>query len=197
MSPRAPAMTPDERRAAIVAAATPLLHQFGKDVSTRQIAECAGVAEGTLFRAFGSKEALIEAVLADAFDPLPIHSELLAIDRDLPLRERMTAAVEVLQARLRDVFGLIFALRMQRPPEQQKPRHGDLDANEMILSAMAWLLEPDAAQLRYEPEEVARRIRLVTFSATHPLISDGRPLAAGEIVDLLLDGVRTNEPGDR
>jgi hypothetical protein len=44
--------------------------------------------------------------------------------------------------------------------------------------------------------EVARRIRLIAFSATHPLISDGRPLTAEEIVDFTLDGVRIHDSGD-
>ena len=63
--------------------------------------------------------------------------------------------------------------------------------------AFVAVLAPDAASLRYPPEEVARRIRLVTFSATHPLISDGQPLTAEEIVDFAFDGVRIHDPGDR
>ncbi len=46
---RATPLPLDERRAALIAATEPLLEQFGRDVSTRQIAEAACVAEGTIF----------------------------------------------------------------------------------------------------------------------------------------------------
>ena len=65
---RAAPLPPDERRAALIAATEPLLEQFGREVSTRQIAEAASVAEGTIFRAFATKDALIDAVLEDVFD---------------------------------------------------------------------------------------------------------------------------------
>ena len=58
---RASAMPPDERRAAIVSATVPLLLEHGSAVSTRQIAEAAGIAEGTIFRVFPDKQAVIAA----------------------------------------------------------------------------------------------------------------------------------------
>jgi hypothetical protein len=53
----------------------------------------------------------------------------------------------------------------------------------------------DADKLRYPVAEVCDRLRLITFSATHPLISAGRTLTAEEIVDFALDGVRIHHPG--
>ena len=54
MTPRAAPLSPDERRRAIVDAVLPLLIEHGRAVTTRQMAEAAGIAEGTIFRVFDS-----------------------------------------------------------------------------------------------------------------------------------------------
>ena len=56
-------MAPEDRRAALIAATVPLLHEHGLDVSTRKIAEAAGVAEGTIFGVFPDKHSLVVAAL--------------------------------------------------------------------------------------------------------------------------------------
>ncbi len=64
-------MPPEERRAAIVAATLPLLLERGLPLTTREIAEAAGIAEGTIFRVFPDKEAVVEATVEAAFDQGP------------------------------------------------------------------------------------------------------------------------------
>ena len=78
---RAAPLPPAERRAALIAATEPLLERFGREVSTRQIAQAACVAEGTIFRAFPTKEALIDAVLDDIFAVESTCDRLARIDR--------------------------------------------------------------------------------------------------------------------
>src|SRR4029078_4517254 len=81
---RATALPPDERRSMIVAATLPLLLEHGDRVTTKQIAEAAGIAEGTIFRAFGDKDEGISAAIESALDPAPLEAALSAIPGDLP-----------------------------------------------------------------------------------------------------------------
>ncbi len=74
--------------------------------------------------------------------------------------------------------------------EAHRKRQSDL-AN----AAFADLLRPDADQLRLPPEDVVRMIGMITFSATHPMISGGQALTAEEIVDCAFDGVRHHNTG--
>ncbi len=184
----------------MVRATLPLLEKYGVEVSTRQIAEAAGVAEGTIFRAFGSKDALIKDTFKTAFDVEPLIAALNEIDLRLPLRERLIAAVDISQTRLSKVFKLFFALRMNRrsefagsPEERARSEADNARADEVFAD----LIRPDADQLRLTPEEVCHRMRLIIFSASHPMISAGRTLTAEEIVDFTLDGVRNHDSGDR
>src|SRR4051812_42163245 len=111
--PRATPMALEDRRAALITATEPLLERFGRDVSTRQIAEAAGVAEGTIFRAFATKEELIDAVVDEVFDETRTHAAVASIDPTLPLEDRLVAAVSILQDRTRRVFALFHALRLR------------------------------------------------------------------------------------
>src|SRR5258708_33992603 len=76
---RATALPPDERRSMIVAATLPLLIEHGDRVTTKQIAGAAGIAEGTIFRAFGDKDAVSGAALESALDPAPLAAPFSAI----------------------------------------------------------------------------------------------------------------------
>lgn len=182
-------MNPDDRRAAIVDVALPLLREHGPSVTTRQVAEAAGIAEGTVFRAFGSKDELVRACAAAVFDSAPVVAELRAIDHGLTLDERLVAGVAVMRRHVEQIVGLVSVLHHAgiHPQVEAGRRRGASDP--AVDAAFVDLVGDDAATLRRPVEEVVGLLSLLTLSSVHPLLSTRR-LEPEEIVDVVLDGTR-------
>jgi len=190
---RASALPPVERRAVIVEATVALLLSDGSGVTTRQIAKAAGIAEGTIFRVFPDKETLIHAAIETAFDPDPSAFALAAIDPNLPLHDRLVAAVEILRLRVTIIWKLMTAVGMTRPPAGADAAVDPRTRSD--VQALAKVFDPDSQYLRREPMEAALLLRGLTFAGTHPALIADEPLPSSEIVSLLLDGIR-NLAGD-
>jgi AcrR family transcriptional regulator len=185
---RAAPLSPEARRASIVAATVPLLRHYGRAVTTSQIALAAGVAEGTLFRVFPDKDALIDAAIASAFDPAMTEAELLRIDPSRNLRDKLIAAAEILGHRIAQIWQLISAMRLTPPAVSSAPAADDLKLRELLAA----LFEPHRAEIRCEPAHAAKLLRSLSFAATHPRLTD-QPLTPHEVVSLLLDGIRSRD----
>ena len=189
---RALPMTVDDRRKALIDVTLPLLREHGRTVTTKQIAEAAGVAEGTIFRAFESKDDLILAAVEAGMDMQPFLDDLAAVDVSLQFRPRLIELVTRLQARFAGIFALMSALGMSGPPRAQKHTEAGRRHAEEIMVA---LVEPDADLITCSPADLVHMLRLFTFSGTHPHLSEGRRLTPEQIVDTLLDGVRRRTDG--
>jgi len=104
-------MAPEVRRQAIIDATLPLLLAQGTEVSTREIASAAGVAEGTIFRVFETKQELIHATIHAALAPDAAMARLTGLPASQPVEARVAAVVEILRSeieRTRSLFAHLF-----------------------------------------------------------------------------------------
>ena len=181
-SARARPMSLDDRRAMILDAAIPLFMSHGKSVTTRQIAITAGIAEGTVFRAFGDKEAIVDAAVARFLDPAPLRAALRSIDPDDCLESKIRAILLQLRARYAGIFGLLSALRMHGPPS------GTRESLEGAI-ALTEILAPELARLRVDASLAAQFIRVVAFATSIGPIAETHPFSTEELVDLIIHGI--------
>jgi len=190
-----PALAPEERRQALIAATIPLLHEHGLEVSTRQIAAAAGVAEGTIFGVFESKNSLVVCSVIQALDPQVTLDALEAIDRALPLRERLAIAADLVHARFAENAQLLTAARKLILAGQSDPATSIRMASsrERLHAALAAVVEPDAAVLRRSPEAVARMLLLFCGANTYGPFGEPDGFRGAELVSLLLDGLLIRE----
>ena len=159
----------------IIAAMLPLLLEHGEMVTTRQIADAAGIAEGTIFRAFPDKDELLGAVIDTPLDPAPLERSLVTIDPDLALRARSSprrCAFLQRAGRRRVAAG---AERRHPLPRPQEAPMADSPALVALFEAAPRRADRRAARSR--PAGCAR-----SMSTSHPMMVD-KPLPAGEIAD--------------
>lgn len=193
MSSRARPMSPDERRAHLTDVTLRLLRVHGRAVSTRQIAEAAGVAEGTIFRVFDSKEELVDAAISRAFEPGDLVVRIEEIDRDQPLRERLVTLVSILQQRFRATFGLMQKMELVGPPVHLHHSDEATAWRERLDMLLRDLVADDADLLVVPVAEFVHVLRLLTFAGSHQRIADGQLLTPERIVDTLLLGLQRRD----
>jgi AcrR family transcriptional regulator len=183
--PRASALPPAERRRAIVEATIPLLVQHGESITTRQIADAAAIAEGTIFRVFPDKDALIDAAVDAALDPAPFEAALEAIDPTLPLDELVHEVVVVWVRRTADTWRLLSSVGSRVRERRARPIAES--------PGLARLLAAHRSELDVPPRAAARALRALTLAMSHPLMVE-RPASAREITRTFLYGVAAGRP---
>ena len=184
-------MPPEERRAALVEATLPLLLEHGATVSTRQIAEAAGVAEGTIFRVFESKDDLVHACLHDALTNDTLAEQLDALPRDLDLRGTVVRTAAILAERIADIRTLLGLVhhRPQPAASEDCARPDPVALRAGAVDAVAGVLARHADRLRGTPEAAASALLAVTFGTTHSFFGGGDLADPDALADLLLHGI--------
>jgi AcrR family transcriptional regulator len=188
---RVPAMAPDDRRAALIAATVPLLREHGLAISTRQIAQAAGVAEGTIFGVFPDKTSLIQAAMVQCLDPAPMQEALRGYASVVDLRARLTLVADLLGRRFNENAKLIAAARGMAMAADVPPELASrlAESRGRMLSAIAALIEPDSELLRSSPDSVALLLVMMVGATAHGVFGEVDAMGAAEIVTFLLDGL--------
>jgi len=208
---RASPLPPEERRRSILRAVAPVILERGISATTRELAEAAGVAEGTLFRVFDDKATLMRAAVFAALDPASAVPDIEAIDRSLPLRDRLVTLVGIGFDRVGSMvrwFALLHEVTRAMPDraqeEAERGRH-EWAANQeagtaAVKAAVIDMLRADAPSFRLPVERVAELFDVVLLGSA---MQHGQAMRRGvpppahdpeELVDLLLHGVLAPGP---
>ncbi len=186
----------------IVRVALPLVAEHGTAVTTSQVARAAGIAEGTLFRAFADKSELIAACVAEALRAEHLLDELAAIPLDRPLADRLVDAAESLRAyfdRMGAVLGALLSSRHAlHRPEPVEARAAGLDrqvATGQIRDAVAELFAPERDRLRLPADRLATAfLRLMRPPHRCPPVEEAVRPDTVALVDLFLHGALAGAP---
>jgi AcrR family transcriptional regulator len=171
-------------REAVLAAATRTFAASATEPSMRAIAREAGVGIATLYRHFPTREALVDAVYQDQVQRLTRGAGVLL--RRLPPSQALRAWMDLFGDWLRTKHGMVDTLRSMI--ESGELAH--TDTRDELLAAIASILDAGraAGDLRSDVavEDIAASL-IGIFT-----VSDGRDEQAGRLLDLLLDGLRTD-----
>jgi AcrR family transcriptional regulator len=189
-------MAPDERRRAIVEAVIPLLAEHGGDVSTRQIAEAAGVAEGTIFRVFPDKFALLMAAAHEALHPADSDAQWEEALADVDsLHDKVRIAAERVFARMSLAMPVMLAVRSHFLASARAdkaavgPPGFKHEAQHALQRQLESMFEPHRDELAVTPETAALTLRALIIGCSRAAFGPGPSLDPDQIADLVLGGI--------
>jgi AcrR family transcriptional regulator len=194
-------MAAEDRRQAILAVLIPLLVDRGGEVTTKEIAQAAGIAEGTIFGVFADKRSLFLAAAEEAMNPAGGEQAFdAALAGVTDLREGVRVVTERVLERMRLTMSVMMAVRPQliaafheEKAAGRKPQMGPpafvLKAQNDLHARLTRLFEPHAADLRVDPGTAAVALRSLIFGAHRPELGMSPALTADQIADVLLGGV--------
>lgn len=179
-------MSQDDRRAQILDAVVPVVLERGLAVTSKQLAEAAGVAEGTLYKSFGDKESLLRALVAregrrgdDATAWLQSGGADGATLHEL---------VEGIAIRGIAQYGRQFRLFQMLGALMQHPTGEELAEWERMLDPWIAALAERGDELGLAPDRAASILRMLVVAASHEG-GWGVAMPADDVCRVFLHGV--------
>ncbi len=170
----------------------PLLERHGRQLTTRQIAEAADVAEGTIFRAFASLDEVIDESVAAALAPERLARLLQDTAFPGTLVGDTEAAFDAV-ARYHTAVRTMFHLGVSAPDAAA----GASCAREQLAGRYVQLLDAltdrfthHADELAVTPREFAQLLLALASGERGHLIPSVAPLSRRLLVATILDGAR-------
>ncbi|HMR47775.1 MAG TPA: TetR/AcrR family transcriptional regulator [Arachnia sp.] len=186
---RAAPLPRDKRRASIVEATIPLLRQHGHTLTTRQIAEAAGIAEGTVFRAFDSLDDVIQATVVEVLSPTRLRRAMDQARFTGELRDDCLAAVELLASYVGTVKTLIHLghssgnhMIMRCAREEMTQRQGEM------FAFLETRFTPHEDELALTPGQFAKLLELLAVGLQSQFTPQTVTISHDELVAFALNG---------
>ena len=188
---RAEPMAPDERRAMIVEQSVPLFLEHGASLTTRQLAEELGIAEGTIFRAFGDKESLKRAVVETFFTQSRERMMQGMVDPALPLEQKVSTLVAGTRMWMQNMMRMVSLLDRSQIPALFAGNRDDA-----YRTAVAKIFAPDADELTIAPDRLGPIVRLAGMAANAARFDQDAGLSDDELVHFILYGIAGRPRGE-
>lgn len=191
---RATPLPRDKRRAAIVEATIPLLRQHGHTLTSRQIAEAAGIAEGTVFRAFDSLDDVIQATVMEVLSSARLERTMAETRFTGELRDDCLAAVELMSTYVGTVKPLIHlghsaANRglMRCAREEMTGRQAEL------FTFLEARFAPHEDELALAPGQFVKLLELLTVGLETQFTPQIVAISHTQLIDFALNGALRSE----
>jgi hypothetical protein len=149
-----------------------------------------------VFSVFPDKASVIVEAVKATVDPESTESALAGIPEDVAFAQQLELAVGTLMERGERIGALFGVLRTMQHDGAGRPAAAHRfvkDSHVRLLDALAHLLGRHEDRLKTTPERAAVVLWGLVFANAHSLMEDDLKLDAGEIVDMVLNGIADPE----